>query len=384
MTSSLEPEEGVGSVDSPGAVDDDGPGRGGSPQRRDGMTEGEADQPVTGAAADAGEQTVGRAGRSLRAAREEQGLTLAEIGQRTRVPLRHLEAVEVGDLAALPSPTYAVGFARAYARAVGLDDVAIARDIRADLGKIERPPEYVPYETADPDRVPSRGLAIVGLGMALAILILAGLYYGTDVLRPGAQVGGPAATSDAPIVAEQSVPPAPVAPRQVSLAAGEQEVWLRVYDADDATLYLGTLAPGAKFDVPPNANRPMINVGRPDQLRVTLDGRPVPPLGDGRRAIKDVPVDAEAIAARGTANPTAQSTTSSTTTPSTALPITTPTTAAVQPSSIAPARVAESRRQSPRAAASATPRARAATPRPTPSSDGPENLLPSGFRQNGG
>ena len=45
---------------------------------------------------------------------------------RTRVPLRHLEAIEQGAYEALPSQTYAVGFARAYARAVGLDEVATA------------------------------------------------------------------------------------------------------------------------------------------------------------------------------------------------------------------------------------------------------------------
>jgi transcriptional regulator with XRE-family HTH domain len=253
------------------------------------------------------EQAPDRAGVRMRAAREAQGLTLAEVAQRTRVPLRHLEAVEASDFAALPSPTYAVGFARAYARAVGVDEVAVARDVRGELSQVERAPKYVPYETADPDRVPSRGLAIFGLGLALAILILAGLYYGTDVFRPGsAEVAGGPATGAMPVAADRPVAaPTPAAPRQVSLAAGEQEVWLRVYDADNATLYLGTLAPGAKFDVPPTANRPMINVGRPDQLRVTIDGRPVPPLGDGRRAIKDVAVDAASLAARLSGTPAA-------------------------------------------------------------------------------
>ena len=253
------------------------------------------------------EQAPDRAGVRMRAAREAQGLTLAEVAQRTRVPLRHLEAVEASDFAALPSPTYAVGFARAYARAVGVDEVAVARDVRGELSQVERAPQYVPYETADPDRVPSRGLAIFGLGLALAFLILAGLYFGTDMLRADAPVrsadlrlNGPV-----PVTANPTARPTPAAPRQVTLAAGEQEVWLRVYDANNATLYLGTLAPGAKFDVPPTANRPMINVGRPDQLRVTINGRPVPPLGDGRRAIKDVAVDADSLAARLSGTPAA-------------------------------------------------------------------------------
>lgn len=275
------------------------------------MNEVEPGQPVTTPAAD-------RVGDRLRAAREAAGLTLAEIAQRTRVPLRHLEAIEHSDFAALPSPTYAVGFARAYARAVGMDEVAMARDVRAELSTIDRAPEYVPYETADPERVPSRGLAIVALGLAVAVLILVGLYYGTGLFRG---TGATLATAEVPAAAPPATvtpplaSPTPAAARQVTLAAGDTEVWLRVYDANNDTLYLGTLAPGATFDVPQNANRPMINVGRPDQLRVTLDGQAVPALGDGRRAIKDVPVDAASIAARLTGAPAPAPSASASSTP---------------------------------------------------------------------
>src|SRR6476620_8081203 len=114
-----------------------------------------------------------RAGDILRATREAQGLTIADVGGRTRVPLRHLEAIEASDYATLPSSTYAVGFAKAYARAVGADEVRVANLVRAELGKIvRRTPEYEPYEMSDPSRVPSRGVAVIALGIALAVLIL--------------------------------------------------------------------------------------------------------------------------------------------------------------------------------------------------------------------
>src|SRR3546814_18877825 len=57
------------------------------------------------------------AGDRLREAREKQKLSIADIAQRTRVPIRHLEAIEQGNYGELPSPTYAIGFAKAYARA---------------------------------------------------------------------------------------------------------------------------------------------------------------------------------------------------------------------------------------------------------------------------
>src|ERR1700712_5623117 len=82
------------------------------------------------------------AGEKLRDAREAQGLSLAEIAARTRVPVRQLEAIEQGNYAALPSITYSVGFAKAYARAVGADEVAIARDVRGPNDVATRHTEY--------------------------------------------------------------------------------------------------------------------------------------------------------------------------------------------------------------------------------------------------
>ncbi|MDY1009815.1 MULTISPECIES: helix-turn-helix domain-containing protein [unclassified Sphingomonas] len=248
-----------------------------------------------------------RAGDILRATREAQGLTIADVGGRTRVPLRHLEAIEASDYATLPSSTYAVGFAKAYARAVGADEVRVANLVRAELGKIvRRTPEYEPYEMSDPSRVPSRGVAVIALGIALAVLILVGIWYGTDLFRGGATTSGSAAESVATVAEVPSPTPAspaavPAAPAletgQVTLAATD-EVWMRVYDADNKTLYLGTMKAGDRFDVPRDAKDPMINVGRPDKLTVTLNGSNVPPLGTGERAIKDVRVGAPAIAAR--------------------------------------------------------------------------------------
>jgi hypothetical protein len=93
----------------------------------------------------------------------------------------------------------------------------------------------------------------------------------------------------------------------VVLSAGANEVWMRVYEGREGgrTLYLGTLAPGARFELPADAVQPLINVGRPDQLTITVAGRAVPPLGDGRRAIKDVAIDAAALAARANGQPAA-------------------------------------------------------------------------------
>lgn len=245
-------------------------------------------------------------GDRLRTARERHGMSLAEIGARTRVPLRHLEAIEASNYGALPSPTYAVGFVRAYARAVGEDEVTLARDVRVEAQNTPRAtPQYQPYEIADPTRVPSRGLVVVAAGLGLAVVVLAILWFASGLFRGEGEA--PAASPPVAVAVPAVQPsPTPVTGGQVTLTATD-EVWLRVYDAADKTLYLGTMKPGERYDVPADADNPMINVGRPDKLQVTLNGSNLPPLGSGARPIKDVQVGAKALAARvsGAAAPAA-------------------------------------------------------------------------------
>src|SRR5690242_8557299 len=116
------------------------------------------------------------AGIQLRDARESAGLSLADVAAKTRIPQRHLEAIERDDFDALPSTTYAVGFARAYARAAGADEVTVAAAVRSQLEQGGRARlEYQAFEPADPARVPPRTLAWTAAIIALLILGAYGL-----------------------------------------------------------------------------------------------------------------------------------------------------------------------------------------------------------------
>lgn len=241
-------------------------------------------------------------GARLRAAREAQGMSMADLAQRTRVTQRFLEAIEDDRLDLLPSATYASGFARAMARAVGLDQAEIGRDIRAAIASGGGPVrQHHIEEIADPARAPSRGLVIVTLGVALAVLVLGILYFATGMFRG---VGEAPATTSQPVAATAPAAPAPAptpAARGEVVLTATDEVWMRVYDGANQTLYLGTMKPGERFTVPAGAESPKINVGRPDKLTITVDGEAVAALGDGRRAIKDVSLTPEALRARGPA-----------------------------------------------------------------------------------
>jgi cytoskeletal protein RodZ len=254
-----------------------------------------------------------KAGERLRQAREAQGLDLAEVAARTRIPQRHLAAIETSDFSQLPSTTYAMGFGRSYARAVGLDEVALARDLRRELDvsyqRREPKPDLQPHA---PPRLPSRGLANGGLIAVGVILLLLAIWFGTSLLRGDDSPPAQQATAESelgvmpvPAAAPVAATPGPVAGSQVTLAATD-EVWVRVYDAAGKTLMQKTMAAGERYDVPADANGPMINVGRPDKLTVTINGSSVAPLGSGARPIKDIGISAQALRARdGSGTPAA-------------------------------------------------------------------------------
>ncbi|MET0361218.1 MAG: RodZ domain-containing protein [Sphingobium sp.] len=246
---------------------------------------------------------TGSASAQMRAAREAAGLQLTEVAARTRVPLRHLEALERGDFAALPGITYCAGFTRAYARAVGLDEKALVAQVREEIdaaGDFAAVDAYQIDEPTDPARVPPRRLAWVAGIAGLLMVSGYGLWRMQINTPPGEDV-----VADAPVAPSSPALPrtvqAPVLNAPVVLTAVE-DVWLRIYDADGKSLLQKTLVKGESYTVPVDANHPMILTGRPDALAVTVGGRAIPPLGTAERTISDVPIDGDALLGRGTAS----------------------------------------------------------------------------------
>ncbi|WP_010544168.1 helix-turn-helix domain-containing protein [Sphingomonas elodea] len=229
-------------------------------------------------------QTAARPGERLRAAREALGLDLTEIAARTRIPQRHLEAIEQGSYAGLPSITYATGFAKAYARAVDADEVAIARDVRAELGQIERPVLTPEYPLQEPSRAAPGG--VVWFGVIVAVLLVAGvgIWYGTDWFRGGTSIGDglvqQIAPTPTPMAAAPVPAPSPTIPavEHVTLVA-RGPAWIRITDATGKRLAEKELAAGERYEVPDDADHPRVRTGRPDQLQVLLNGSEIAPLG---------------------------------------------------------------------------------------------------------
>jgi cytoskeleton protein RodZ len=246
-------------------------------------------------------QTVGE---QLKAERERLGLSLSDLAAKTRVPMRHLESIENSEFGALPGSTYTLGFARSYARALEMDAAKISSDLRVEMAQGGHEGYQAPaqnYEPADPARVPSRALAWTAA--AIGVLVVAGYFIWRSMTL------GDAGDITTPVAAEQKVDAvttttAPATTGGAVVLTATDNVWVKIYDAENKRLYENEMKAGDSFTVPQDANKPMIVTGRPQVLTVTVGGKAVPPLGTAEKTIADVEISSAALLARPAANAT--------------------------------------------------------------------------------
>ena len=243
-------------------------------------------------------QTVGE---QLKAERERKSLSLADLAARTRVPMRHLDAIEKSEFESLPGTTYTLGFARSYARALDMDAAKVSADLRAELAQGGHKAYQVPsqnYEPTDPAQVPSRTLAWTAAALGI-VLVAAYLVWRSYTLSDVTQVLPKAETASVAITQTANDTPtnAATATGEVVLTATDS-VWVKIYDANNKALFEREMVAGDKFTVPQDANNPMIVTGRPQALTVTVDGKAVAPLGAPDRTVADVGVSAASLLAR--------------------------------------------------------------------------------------
>lgn len=113
----------------------------------------------------------------LEAVREQQGLSIATMSDRTHVRASYIEAIERMALDALPTKAYAIGFVRVYAEALGLDPAPIVERFKDEAGysaarKAPEPVNPAPATRAEPMRLSLIAvLAIVAFMVWCAFLV---------------------------------------------------------------------------------------------------------------------------------------------------------------------------------------------------------------------
>ena len=267
---------------------------------------------------DSMENGARRTGVMLAAARTAAGLELIDVARETRVPLRHLKALEDDRHDDLPALPYAIGFVKSFARAVGLDPETVAAQFRSETSKAPHVPAPLSLEPLDERRLPSRGLVFASVGIVVAVI--AGLSaWGAGVFDSAAPapVAAPAVVSEAPVAADTAAPlasdaaaPAPIAAAPVApLPAGASvgpvvitatdEVWITIYDkATKTNAKIGVLKPGESFTVPADQPGLVLWTGKAGALAITVGGRAVPPLGGPVETVRDVSLSGADLLAR--------------------------------------------------------------------------------------
>ncbi|WP_438997505.1 helix-turn-helix domain-containing protein [Candidatus Puniceispirillum sp.] len=114
-------------------------------------------------------------GVQLRAARKESGRSVADIANQLRINSGYVNAIEKGDLEALPSSTYVAGFLRSYGNIVDLDGNELARTYLARVDDADRQPTYsFPQNNVKPQR---SGALIASITVVLAVAGYVGWYW---------------------------------------------------------------------------------------------------------------------------------------------------------------------------------------------------------------
>ena len=111
-------------------------------------------------------------GEILREQRQELGLDINDVGEVLRIKPAFLDALEENRPQDLPGPTYVLGFVRAYARHLGLDDEWVLERYKAESAGVQARPDL-----AFPAPLAERSLP--GGPVLLVALILAICGYGT-------------------------------------------------------------------------------------------------------------------------------------------------------------------------------------------------------------
>lgn len=252
-------------------------------------------------------------GMQLREAREAAGLSRSDIAARTKVAERHLQAIEEDRFGDLAARTYAVGFSRTYARALGLDEEAIAARVRVQLDAegAERAETVPAFEPGDPARIPPVRLAWVA-GAAVVVVIALLLVFWGSYLSPEAQLPdltaeatqpAPGTPGKAPAIARRG--PAAPAPAPTSgpvvLTATQDHVWVSVTDKAGTRLLQRELAKGESWTVPADAAAPELRTGRPDILQISVGGKAIAPLAEKPVTMSGVSLVPQDLLARAAA-----------------------------------------------------------------------------------
>ncbi len=251
-----------------------------------------------------GETPVLTFGEDLRRERLIREVSLEEISSATKISIRLLTALESSDVKKLPAPVFTRGFIRSYSRHLGLDPDEMVNAYLADVA-----PDKARVGAASRGGLRSRlfrgrrGAAGTIVVSVTGILLLLGLIARPE--RRSAPTSASAARAVAPVSFKnvavspgpapriQDEAPAPAEPTPSTAGVTmtlefAEDSWTEV-TADGVSVFSGLIRRGTKREFEAREGF-RLTLGNAGGVRVTVDGRPLEPLGGAGQVVRNRPV----------------------------------------------------------------------------------------------
>ncbi len=252
--------------------------------------------------------TLEQISQKIKSARENQGLTIGQIYDRTKIPPNHLAAIEEAHYDDLPEPIYVAGFIKRYADCLGLNGQTLAEEYRqcAEAAKnngnghhgifgskpvaVQPAPSPTYLKAAKPERhdqAPSLTKTI--FYPAFLIVFIIGLIVwlnqwqqsnsnrqdpSVDALRASTQrFNAVPATNTVPTTTTTTAPAQPTTGDSAISVLASQHVWVNVKSvASGENLYNGFLEAGDRRDFTDTSGL-RVRAGNAGSLTVEFQGK---------------------------------------------------------------------------------------------------------------
>ena len=215
-------------------------------------------------------------GETLAAARQQAGLTVAQVSQQTRIRETIIRAIERDDFSSCGGDFYARGHIRSIASAVGTDPVPLIREYDQEHPASGMRAAEI-FEPATPIKI--REPRPFGLGKVLIVVLLAVIGFG--VYRLVSTEGGshPSASAThhptASPKASATIKPVvhtPVPSVAVIKVTATQDCWIGFTSPSGKQLYQGTILAGQSKTWREKHVVSMV-IGNPPGIVLTVNGR---------------------------------------------------------------------------------------------------------------
>jgi cytoskeleton protein RodZ len=218
-------------------------------------------------------------GNSLREARLRQGLEFPEVEQATKIRGKYLRALEDEQFDILPGQTYVKGFLRTYSEYLGLDGQLYVDEYNS---------RYIPGDEETPLRAQSTSVgrnprvessvvlvALAAIGIVTALVVVA-WRFGSETPETAIPDFFPTTatgTGAKPTAKKPRRRRAALARTVVTAPFGDSWMEVRAGSAGGQQLYEGTVLRGQAPLRFSRHRRLYVQVGRPGNLRIRVNGR---------------------------------------------------------------------------------------------------------------